>query len=145
MKLTVKITGQDKLLKKFKAFGDAGNKMLAELTEINANEFEANAKRLAPVDYGTLRQNIVAQKQNETNWRITSYMPYSAYMEFGTGRLTAVPDDFKEIAPLFKGKGIREVNIPPQPFMYPSLVKARKIYPKDLEQGLEILTKKFNE
>ncbi len=145
MKLTVKITGQDKLLKKFKAFGAEGDKMVAKITEFQANEFEAHAKKLAPVDVGTLRQNIIVGRVDDLNYRITSFMPYSAYMEFGTGRLTSVPDDFKEIAPLFKGKGIREVNIPPQPFMYPAFVEARIEFPKDLKKALEILTKKFND
>lgn len=144
MKLTLKVTGKSNLLKKFKDFGDEGDKMLAKVTKFNAQEIEANAKRLAPVDFGTLRQRIRSGRIDDFNYRITSFAPYSAYMEFGTGRLTSVPDDFKEIAPLFRGQGIREVNIPPQPYMYPSLVRARKIYPEDLKQGLEILTKKFN-
>ena len=44
-----------------------------------------------------------------------------------------------EVAIQFKGKGIREVNIQPRPFLYPAFVKHRKILIKDLKDYLKTL------
>ena len=60
-------------------------------------------------------------------------------MEFGTGGKVKVPAELKDIAIQFKGKGIREVNIQPRPFLYPAFVKHRKILIKDLKDYLKTL------
>ena len=144
MRITVKIQGQDKLIKKLEAFGKEGVKMIEDTTKINAQDIEAEAKRLAPVDNGDLKQNIKAQSIDTLNYVVTAYMPYSAYQEFGTGSLAEIPEEMQEIANQFN-KHQNRYSIPPQPFMYPAFVKVRKQYPKDLEQGLEILTKKYSD
>ena len=69
---------------------------------------------------------------------------YSAYHEFGTGRLVSIPDGWEEMAAQFKGKGIREVNIMPRPFMRPAFIEGSKNYKKDLDKALKDLTNKFN-
>lgn len=145
MKLKIKISGEKKLIAQFKKFGEAGDKMVADVTKFKAQGIENTAKHLSPKDFGTLAQNIKAQKFDPKNWRITSFMPYSAFQEFGTGDLVEVPEELKDIAILFKGKGIRKVNLKPQPFMHPAFIEARLTYQDDLKQGLEILTKKFND
>ena len=71
-------------------------------------------------------------------------MPYSAYMEFGTGSKVKINEDWGEMAARFKGKGIREVNLQPRPFMYPAFVIGRKNYNKELREEFKILAKKFN-
>ena len=144
MKLTIDIKNIKDFQKAFDKFGDEAIKTFEEVTLIKAMETEAEAKRLAPVDKGTLRQNIKQQKIDNLNYKITSYMPYSAYMEFGTGKMVQVPEELYEIAKQFKGKGIREVNIPPQPFMYPAFVKARITYLKDLKNALQQIINKRN-
>ena len=65
-------------------------------------------------------------------------------MEFGTGKMVQVPQELVDIAIQFKGKGIREVNIPPQPFMYPAFVKARATYKENLKKALQKLIDKNN-
>lgn len=142
MRLKIQIKGEKELLKKFQSFGDNGEKMVEDITDIKAKDIERNAKTLAPVDLGTLRQNIIDEKINKLSHTITAYEKYSAFMEFGTGGLVSVPTELQSIAIRFKG--IKEINIPPHPFMYPSFVMARTSYPKDLKKGLKILTDKFN-
>jgi hypothetical protein len=73
----------------------------------------------------------------------TGLAPYSAYIEFGTGRAVQVPTELKEIAILFKGKGVKEINLQPQPYLYPAFVKGRKKYLQDLKDLLEHLTNKY--
>jgi len=141
----IEIKGFDKLIKDIKAIGVEGEKRIAETTEGNAREIEATAKQIAPYDFGALRQNIKALEQDKLNWAVYANAfgnaPYSAYQEFGTGGLVEVPDELKDIAIKFKGKGIKKIDMRPQPFLYPAFVKGRTQYVKDLESDLIELTK----
>ena len=142
----IHIQGLDNLIKDLQAFGVEGEKMVSQLTESNAREIEATAKQIAPYDLGTLRQNIKAIAVDKLNWKVYANAfgtaPYSAYQEFGTGGLVDVPPELAEMAIRFKGKGVKKVNIPPRPFLYPAFVVGREDYYQDLKKGLNELTKK---
>ena len=141
----ISVTNIKKVEAAFKKYGDEAVKELAEVTKIKAHEIENRAKSLAPVDDGTLRQNIRAEKQESLlEWRVTSYMPYSAFQEFGTGGLVNIPEGWESMASRFKGKGIKQINMSPQPFMYPAFVFGRATYEKDIEDSLKHLNNKFN-
>lgn len=141
----MKIEGMDKLLKQLSEIGKEGEIRIAQTTEGTAAQIEADAKQLAPVDTGKLQQGIKKFEINKLSWAVFAnahnVAPYSAYMEFGTGGLVEIPDELKDQALQFKGKGIREVNLRPQPFLYPAFVKGRKQYIKDLKEDLKDLTK----
>ena len=141
------IKGLDKLLKDLVKLGDEGVKAIADVTEANARDIEVTAKQLAPKgDTGKLQQSIKALEVDKLNWKVlansTGLVPYAAYMEFGTGGLVEVPSELSEMAIKFKGKGIKKVDLRPQPYLYPALVKGRKQYVEDLQNELEVLTKK---
>ena len=108
MKLVLDIKGKNKLIANFKKFAKEGEEETKKVTEFKALEIEAEAKRLAPVDMGELRQNIVAvadRKRKGLKWSIIAFANYAAYVEFGTGKKVTVPDEFKDMAAEFKGKG----------------------------------------
>ena len=63
--------------------------------------------------------------------------PYAPFVEFGTGGLVEVPNELKEMAIKFKGKGIKEVNLPARPFLYPALIRGRAQYLEKLKKVLE--------
>ncbi len=132
------------VLKSLKKFGDEAEKLIEDTTIAVASEIEADAKRLAPVDMGFLRNQIFTQKEDKLNYEIVAGAPYSAYMEFGTGGLVNVPEELKEIAIQYKGKGIKQINITPRPFLYPAWIKGRIQYVEDLTDVLNDLTKKYN-
>lgn len=138
------ISGVREVAEEFKRFGEVGEKEFSNITQLNARDIEGNAKGLAPIDLGKLRQSIAALKIDSLNWKVSVFSPYGPCIEFGTGKMVQVPQELAEMAIQFKGKGIREVNIPPQPYLYPAFVKGRNRYLKDLEQGLNMLTSKFN-
>ena len=138
-KLNVEIKGQDKLLNKFKQFGEKAEKTAENITRIAALDIEANAKRFAPVDTGKLRQSINSQEITNLSYRIFTSVKYAPYMEFGTGGLVEVPPELKDLAIQFKGAGIRKVNLRPQPFMWPAFLLGRKSYIKDLKTALKKL------
>lgn len=128
-----------------KRYGKDAVRDIGAVTKINAQEIEGNAKSFAPVNDSFLRSGIKAEQQKTPLvWRVTAYMPYSAFMEFGTGALVDIKEGWGEMASWFKGKGIKKVNINPRPFMYPAFVIGRKQYIKDIKDSLKHLNKKFN-
>lgn len=90
--------------------------------EINASALtiQNSAKRLAPVDLGFLRNNIALVPIGDLTFAVEAKAKYSAYVEFGTGGLVNVPAGYEELATIFKGRGIRTINIRPQPYLIPS-------------------------
>ena len=134
-----------KISNAFAKYGDEAVKEISNIIKITSQEVENTAKQLAPVDDGTLRQSIRSEQQETPlDYKVTAYMPYSAYMEFGTGGLVDVPEGWGEMAMQFKGKGIRQINIMPRPFMYPAYLYGKSIFNKDIKEALKYLNKKFN-
>ena len=91
--------------------------------EINSSALTiaSSAKRLAPVDMGFLRNSIgIESSVSGLTYEVEAKAKYAAYIEFGTGGLVDVPAGYEDLAILFKGKGIRKVNIRPQAFLIPS-------------------------
>ena len=142
------IKGLTKVLKDLENFGKEGKKEIHIATEDNAKEINLDAQNRAPVDMGKLRQDIQLFELGESKFKImansSGETPYSAYLEFGTGKSIKVPAELKEIAIMFKGNNEREVNIQPQPYLYPAFVKGRTQYLKHLKKLLKDLTKKYD-
>jgi HK97 gp10 family phage protein len=90
--------------------------------EINASalNIQSGAKRLAPVDLGFLRNNIALVPIGDLTFAVEAKAKYSAYIEFGTGGQVKVPAGYEDLAMIFKGRGLRTINIRPQPFLIPS-------------------------
>ena len=90
--------------------------------EINSSALNimSSAKRLAPIDLGFLRGQISIEPVNDLTYEVEAKAKYSAYIEFGTGGEVRIPAGYEDLAKIFKGKGIRTVNIRPQPFLIPS-------------------------
>ncbi len=74
--------------------------------EINASALKilTDAKRLAPVNFGQLRNQIALEPINDLTFAVEAKASYSAYVEFGTGPQVSVPADFTSYAAQFKGK-----------------------------------------
>ena len=104
--------------------------------EVNAAMSHAKnlAVQEAPVasSYGgTLKQSIQI-KVHKDGAEMYSTANYAPYVEFGTGSRYVSPNDATNLGipssyiAQFKGKGIKEVNLEPQPFFYGSAAKAYK-------------------
>jgi HK97 gp10 family phage protein len=74
--------------------------------EINASALKilTDAKRLAPVNFGQLRNQIALDPINNLTYGVEAKASYSAYVEFGTGPQVNVPADFTSYAAQFKGQ-----------------------------------------
>lgn len=129
--IRVSVVGTDKLLaalqKAEKKLQDGVNReMDVAVMEINAKQIAA-----APVDKGILRAGNRYDISKPLNKVIFNKVEYAPYQEFGTGGLVSIPDGLEAEASIFRGAGVRQVNMPAQPFFYrpyfeeiPKLLKA---------------------
>jgi len=135
-----------KLLNQISNFGSDTKLIAVAVTNNTANDISGNAKQKAPVDLGQLRQSIGNTTATVANNRslIFANAPYAAYVEFGTGGKVSIPKGFEQIAIKFKGRGIKEVNIRPQPYLIPAYLNGLASYAKDLIKLIEREAKKYN-
>lgn len=109
--------------------------------EINASalNIQSNAKRLAPVDLGFLRNNIALVPISDLTFSVEAKAKYSPYIEFGTGAEVSIPAGYEDLAKLYKGKNRRKINIRPQPFLIPSFEREK---PKLIQRLKKLLNVK---
>ena len=147
------VKGLSKVLKDLEKFGREADKQVHVITGDVATQIQVDARERAPINkiigYGKdLKQGILAVELGNADFKVTTnannVSSYAAYMEFGTGKKVKVPVEMKKIALKFKGAGVKEVNLQPQPFLYPAFVKGRIQYIKDLKHLLTTLTKKYD-
>lgn len=89
-----------------------------------ALEISRLAKQNVPVDTGTLKQSIRAEKRGKTA-EVVAGAIYAPYVEFGTGgkvdlidmEALGIPSSY---AAQFKGQGIKNINLPARPFFFSS-------------------------
>ena len=111
-----------------------------------AFDIVANAKRTAPAPTGNLRGLIGLQKVGHNYIEVFSKAPYSPYVEFGTGRRVDLADMLElgipaEYAAQFKGKGIKDVNLPARPYFYSSARKGLQSLLLRLDRTIKKATK----
>lgn len=135
----MEIKGINEVIANIRKYGKEAEKDIAGVTEQMARKIESYAKQNAPVDLGKLGQSIQAVKDTDTSWTIEAggvLAPYAPFVEFGTGGLVEVPNEFKEQAIKFKGKGIKKINLRARPFLYPALLRGRVEYLEKLNKVL---------
>ena len=82
------------------------------------------AKREVQAPTGTLRNSISTQRSGKSV-NVVAAANYAPYVEFGTGGSVDLTDMTElgipeSYAAQFKGKGIRDVNLPARPFFFSS-------------------------
>lgn len=97
------IKGVDQVIRELRSYGKDMEKLIDAETNDVALQIEADAKRLAPKNFGKLAQSISKEKIKESQYRISTQEMYAGYMEFGTGTKVSIPDEFKDMAATFKG------------------------------------------
>lgn len=131
------VRGINSAISQIRLLSQEAIKKMEDATELTAREIELKAKNLAPTDLGKLGQSIRAVKsikngsRHNLNWKVVAgglIAPYAPFVEFGTGGMVSIPEEWKEIAIKFKGSGIKQVNLRARPHMYPAYVEGRKKY-----------------
>ena len=105
---------------------------LERTTSASLTRIQTGAKRGSAVDTGRLRASIY-NRQEGISGDVYTNVHYAPYIEFGTGNLVKVPDELKEMAEQFRGRGVRQVNLPARPFMYPAFVKEKPVYIRNIK------------
>ena len=168
---SVTIKGLNSTIAELKAFGEKAEKIINAETQAIAIQIEADAKKLAPKNFGKLAQSISHAKVKPALYKVTVNELYGAYMEFGTGSKVNVPAEFKEMANSFKGakqgtfkQGLEAIKVwcrakgIDEKFAYPIFAKILGaginpqpfLYPawikgkKDYQNNLERLLKSLN-
>jgi HK97 gp10 family phage protein len=139
------IRGLDKTISDLKKFGNKADEALNTALETTAFDMVDKAVSLVVVDTGKLKQSIRVVTVSESNFIVEAgggVAPYAPYIEFGTGGLVDVPKEFDEQARRALGKGIKQVNLPPRPYMYPAYIYGLKEIEKNLKIEIEHLVKK---
>jgi len=77
--------------------------------EISASalNIQSGAKKLAPVNFGQLRNSIYLKEQKVEKgivFTVGAKASYAPYIEFGTGGKVSIPAGFEELAGSFKGR-----------------------------------------
>ena len=137
MGITARIDGikaiQDKLDKLSK---DAQQEVSKEINN-SALVIQRNAKRNVVVDNGFLRGSIRLEPISDLTYTVEAKAKYAPYVEFGTGGLVDIPAGYEQYAAIFRGKGIRKVNLRARPFLIPA-------FENEVPQLLKRLKKIFN-
>ncbi len=92
--ITFKVLGAEQVRKNIESFVKESDKLLALKMAIVVDKIASDAKKLAPVRTGFLRDHIratIARRRSFIEGRIISSAPYSIFQEFGTSRHSAQP------------------------------------------------------
>ena len=140
-----KITfGLDGLEQVLAVYQNAENEIVQRLESSlvkNVAAMAQEARNKVPVDTGMLKGATGWARLGPLSYDVYSHKTYAPYVEFGTGRLVDVPAGLEEYAMQFKGKGVRQVNLPARPYFFPAYVKYRQKIIDDLKKELDAIEK----
>ena len=126
MNVNIKIDQSDlsKLKKKLDNLRKFESKKLSNELGKTALDIVRLAKKQVKAPTGTLRNTIKAERKGKTV-EVIAGAHYAPYVEFGTGGSVDLNDMLElgipaSYAAQFKGKGIRDVNLPARPFFFSS-------------------------
>ena len=105
--ITIDIQGISKAIEDFKKLDTKVAKGVKDAVNESALKIQSDAKKLAPVNLGTLRNNIYLKEfanQEGFAFSVGVNVPYAPYIEFGTGGKVSIPNGYQEYANQFKGK-----------------------------------------
>jgi len=106
--ITLNITGTTELLKRFEKLDAKAKTEIKNEINASALKIQSDAKKLAPINLGNLRNSIYLVEESKDNnkyvFGVGSSARYAPYVEFGTGGKVSIPNGFQDYAAQFKGK-----------------------------------------
>ena len=116
-------------------------KEITEAILLATRQTSLGAKQNAPVDKGGLKASIRPYNKGMTG-EVVVGASYGPYQEYGTGTKVKVPSELSSYAMQFKGAGVRQVNLMPQPYLYPAFFINRDRFIKDMDRRIERIANK---
>lgn len=119
------VEGLDELLANLSGLGGSINESSRKALERGAKKIQANAKYLAPVDTGHLRNSIKTRSEvtkGRAKAQVFTSLEYAMYVEFGTGKKGAMSNIDRPEGIHYKAdwKGM-----PARPFLTPAYLHAK--------------------
>lgn len=137
---TIKVNGLKETLAKLKDEGDVIKKQVDFAIGVNVEAMASEAKNRVVVDNSRLKNSISASKLKPYFYELVAQVNYAAYVEFGTGNLfVQLPEQYwNDLAAQFKARPRKRlVNLPPRPYLRPSVNRITPIMLQDIEQILD--------
>ena len=132
----------NKMLTKLKQTVDETSATVDRELAASGEDMVRSAKNIlssrGAVDTGRLLNSISFKKDQFLSYQFVAQTDYAAYIEFGTGNLFVNPErqGWVDLAAKYKGKGIKKINLPPRPYMRPSILAYWPIYQKRVRDFL---------
>jgi len=133
--MSIKVKGIKQAVEALDDYKDTKTKQLEKATQRATVDVDRKAKKNVPVDTGRLKTSI-HRTTNKLNGTVFTNVEYAPYIEFGTGSMVDVPKGLESYAQQFKGKGVKQVNMPAQPFLFPAWEVVRPDYIKEIKDIL---------
>lgn len=119
-KFSFKFMGLDKLIKDLETLpNNVIQELDIELAQ-SAEKVVVDAKSAVPRNTGAGANSISYHREKILDYKVGASAHYMPYVEFGTGTFVNVPAGLEDYAMQFKGRGIRQVNLPARPFLFPA-------------------------
>lgn len=133
---TINVVGLKETIEKLGKEGDNIKKEIDFAIGINVDAMATESKNRVPVDTGRLKNSISSLKLKPYFYELVAQANYAAYIEFGTGNLfVQLPEQYwNDLAKQFKANPQKKlVNLPPRPYLRPSVNRITPIMYKDVE------------
>jgi hypothetical protein len=133
---TLNVIGLKETIDKLGKEGDDIKKQIDFAIGINVDAMATESKNKVPVDTGRLKNSISSSKLKPYFYELVAQSNYAAYVEFGTGNLfVQLPEQYwNDLAKQFKANPQKKlVNLPPRPYLRPSVNRITPIMYKDVE------------
>lgn len=104
MAFNVNLAGISEIQDAIKNMSEIVSKEVSNEIQASVMKIETDAKRLAPINFGKLRGSIKWEKESDLTYSVGAYTSYAAYVEFGTGPLTTIPNGYSSFASQFQQK-----------------------------------------
>jgi hypothetical protein len=123
------------VLRNYEGWAKKKRQNLLKIIALSAINVQRNIRRrwVAVRDTGRLINSVQIEPHGLSETKhigVEASVHYAPYIEFGTGDLVKIPAGLEEYAAQFKGRGIRKVNLPARPAVFPSFEEEK---PKLLE------------
>ena len=104
MSIVFALSGIDSLKSKLAKLDTNLKQNIGNELKASALKILTDAKRNAPVNFGTLRNSITLVRETDLSYSVEARANYAPYVEFGTGGQVSVPSKYADYAMTFKGK-----------------------------------------
>lgn len=144
MKVNVTISGNQAVLNKLRGLPSQAISVVADEVEATTMDIHRDAVARVPVDTGRLKGSltpVVLREGEKVIGEVGTNVKYAPYVEFGTGGKVNIPQGLETYAARFKGKGVKQVNLPARPYLFNSFFENVPKMMARIQKGIASIVK----